>query len=918
MAITGKGSALGFWSSPRGKFNLISEFPAHFFLFKGIVPVVSPDSGCNFKFVLLKPGNEDEILEFEGHASLDNQRNQLLPGSLNFFIYQTGNWLENESFCKLEIREQIQIQFCCIIYEQVLKDVRKRNDWDRSQDLLVSCLDKLAKLHPRTEMSITFPKFIDHCLNRSEGVGNDLLLFLIIGAEKLNSFSDNLKHFIIKNASEFAVYLLLENSRIFSETRQKLFALLEAFSIHVGREYWALRDLHFGRAQDKHGLEKCRVLIQIASKVPEVMLYDISAASRLIDFLFGFNEDVDDIYTQLFPIRHANSDCKNLINQALLINIPLHKKSLKNVEDVIRSKFLENLLVDAERRQETLNFLSRLYDRPLAEVVLLSEKTPSHVLEYAKSTINDLIAQKLDLVTVFNAQDYEHFANLERGKFYANFPEAELNILNVLSKMAVDDVRNGSFENIPTPKLLVIALSSIDCVFLLDCASISKLQIVIAPFSVEYLKKFNGAVRKIRNSTLTIQVHFERIQEIIDQVKGQRIPLNDVSCLLAPKMLEYLKSEGLDDEDVSLTRELVNELKLRALMYNGLYQRFGKTPQSNEGLKDMEQYSNREFGSRQVLEPEEWEGYLQCINEEESLITLCDALNSGKPLDDDQASWLNNVKDSRLFFIMWNLNVQCLTQTPLVREELHAFIDRISILWRSLCLDIASRTTKFEGMEEITFLEPNPEALVRFHFRKEPIHDIYDAYVDFKNLRAICNFIGPFVAVLRYFRVDHQIEESIEEMYQFIQNNLTKNWNSTSLEDVHKSGIIKLINEIGIEKPGTLDSIQFIESLVNVEDLSSPLIKCLEETNEHDMETIGRVLQGSLLEACNLLGKLRKRIAPFLQELHSLQEIIHELHQCHLELSHKGVDANYLTDMSLKITSAFHVAIIPTVFRLFI
>ncbi len=110
--------------------------------------------------------------------------------------------------------------------------------------------------------------------------------------------------------------------------------------------------------------------------------------------------------------------------------------------------------------------------------------------------------------------------------------------------------------------------------------------------------------------------------------------------------------------------------------------------------------------------------------------------------------------------------------------------------------------------------------------------------------------ISPFIAALRFFKITQR--ERIDGLYNFINTDLLQNWNQMTLTRVRDTGILetlKRVLNIDPERPETTSPMEFIGSLVTEEDGSSPLIEWLQSKSEQDMEAMGKILQGNLLEA---------------------------------------------------------------------
>ena len=272
-------------------------------------------------------------------------------------------------------------------------------------------------------------------------------------------------------------------------------------------------------------------------------------------------------------------------------------------------------------------------------------------------------------------------------------------------------------------------------------------------------------------------------------------------------------------------------------------------------LKDEEKMS-KPLESFQVLNAKEWERYLKDIDFDQSIVTLQNAMSLPMPANHLEAVWLNKVKDCSLFMEkIWYPSVETVPSTPLVKGNLSKFIQDCSVHWSLLAQGIADGTTPLEEMKKLILLQPDPSILAQSHLNQEfPVQLVKESYRDFNVLQNLQHSIGPFVVALRAFKITKR--EEIDTLYVFINDNLIKNWSQFTLKQVRESGFfekIKTVLNIDPEKPELTRSMELIGSLVTEPDGSAPLVQWLRKKKIQDMEAMGKVLQGSLLEA---YGKL--------------------------------------------------------------
>jgi hypothetical protein len=251
------------------------------------------------------------------------------------------------------------------------------------------------------------------------------------------------------------------------------------------------------------------------------------------------------------------------------------------------------------------------------------------------------------------------------------------------------------------------------------------------------------------------------------------------------------------------------------------------------------------------LDSEEWDKYLKGSDSEKSILTLKAAMEMQLPLQLISAKWLFEIKESALFMEkVWLLRIKSLQNYPLCNEDLQVFVNECAAQWEELARTVADGTASFKEMDEIISLQPNPDFLSRKHPQSQPIVEVLTAYQNFKNLQKIRHLIGPFVAALQLFSIRER--KPIDKMYDFVEKNLIKNWETTTLSEITENGILKVINEdlkIDSERPETRNAMEFVSSLVTTDDNRSPVIEWLRKKTETDMDAMGKLLQGNLLEA---------------------------------------------------------------------
>jgi hypothetical protein len=309
--------------------------------------------------------------------------------------------------------------------------------------------------------------------------------------------------------------------------------------------------------------------------------------------------------------------------------------------------------------------------------------------------------------------------------------------------------------------------------------------------------------------------------------------------------LDFLKILGLTGDQTQLYQK-IEELRERRELYKSLYSKF-----SHSTRKANSHTNNENTESIQILDSEEWRTYLDETDSKKSLLTLEGAIQLKPPLELTSARWLSKIKDDDLFLgILWRPRITSLQKYPLGNKDFQDLINVCVTKWKEMARNVAEGSVKFKDMEEIIRLQPDANLLSRNHLQSQPIDGVLAAYRNFKILQELRQLIGPFVAALRLFSIKDK--EQIDNLYDFVENNLLKDWDSKTLAQVEVTEILRMVNDdlqFDPKRPETRNVMLFLSSLVTIDGKHSPLIKWLRKKDENDMEAMGKILQGNLLEA---------------------------------------------------------------------
>ncbi|XP_057375006.1 uncharacterized protein LOC130695963 [Daphnia carinata] len=1001
LAIVGEDQHLGKWKQPKGKFESIVQIGTDLYIFKGIVPV--PDKP-NFKFVHVNVA--DDKIEYEGEGIWDNRTEELLPDSWNFFVFKPKPksvfgkaWEAVKAYLhKSETKEKIAFNFFRIVFDHTLETILP--DWDSAMEFISECLAKV-KQATGAQSSEGFLQFLNKWFEDPEiQVNFDQLFLLIVGACKMEVYSTKMKQILEPNRKEFSRYL-----HKFGGVKRKgqdLKIILERIACYAGPDFWWILfrlNRHLDALRKFTREEVSESIFKTLQEIPEVLLDIPDSRNRVVDHLVRWN-DIDEIYFHLFPVFEKNVSYQQILQSLLLQRLFVHKTSVEDVVKILRSEFMEkafrNISVPSRGITETENNISNdmvllksanlaqtansksvcepsrvnrslsqegllfeeairtVFNRKLSDAAKVACCIPDYMLPIAMPIVENMVSHTLDTHSHFNRDDYRYFGELDENCF-KSFPRAKEKISAILLKMTVDHVKSGSFQDIPTIKLMLLGLAKTKDIPFLERAKVVDLQKAIGRLPRKFFNNLYATVKKSGTSVeKTLKVyrkgatkaiveqlenHFDQLEDILNRVRDRRVPLIELASLQDPQVLDCLKSFGFSDRTQDELRQEIEELRERHNLYGSLYSRFSRsevmftsqegTNEEENDLKedDSEEDDNKENDNeenvskpetRHILDPKEWESYLKDVDSGRSILTLKDAMNLQVPLQLPSARWLFRIKESDLFMEkIWHPMVKSSRTLPLCRNDLQAFVIECAAQWEGLARRIADGSTSFIYMDEIVKLQSDSNVLSKRHLQMQSVEGVETAYRNFKNLQELRHLIGPFVAALRFFTIHER--GPIDALHNFIKTNLLKNWDTTTLAQIAETGILKVVNEelnIDPERPETRNVMQFISSLVTDEN-RSPLIEWLRQKTEKDMEAMGKILQGTLLVAYGQLQTLRTRIAPFLQnEFRTYQDLLKVVRDSEERFAQRvsgrvqPIDCKWLVNMLPEIQAAVRASVI--------
>ena len=316
---------------------------------------------------------------------------------------------------------------------------------------------------------------------------------------------------------------------------------------------WILftNDNHYRRLQTKSPSKVSDSIIKTLREMPQLLLDLPKTNIRIADYLVRHN-DIDKIYRELQEVFLQNANYRQLMEPVLLEKYLTFKTSMDNLNDLLRSYFLESLcqFYSIQRTNDTglselqapgwlRQSIENIYNRKLSNVIKLAIITPNHVLPLASTVVEKIVLQKLSSSTL-SREDYRNFAHLDEGSLN-NFPNVKNRIEAVLLQHTVEFLKTGCFQEVPTLKLILLGLAERKDNPFLEEAKVVHLQKAMNKLPHKFfqnlyfsMKSFGGAIDKTlkpfrsgktKKVVEQLESHFDQLDEIVAQVVGRRIPL---------------------------------------------------------------------------------------------------------------------------------------------------------------------------------------------------------------------------------------------------------------------------------------------------------------------------------------------------------------------------------------------------------
>lgn len=434
-------------------------------------------------------------------------------------------------------------------------------DWNRAFETLDDCLRKVQRATGSCS-SEAFCHFVDTWLEKTELLnGFDQLFLVVIGACKMEVFSSKLKEVLKIKSKDFSLYL--HNFTNLNRRSQDLDGILGHIAIQAGPDFWWIffcinRMAEVSRRLKDHELSKA--IEKTLEDMPKVLLENPENATRVVDYLIRRN-DIDDLYRLLHPAFAQNANCQLYLNSFLLQRILMHATDIDGSKRILCSNFLKQLYQSISAGETTdldesgendatvfRNAIKTIFSgRNVSDAVRLAfGYTPDYLLPVVSPIVERIIPKKLESISEFSKEDYCYFAKVEENSC-DNFRECKQLIKAKLLKTAKKSVKLGSFDDVPSLRLILLALAEIECIPYLERAKLVDLQQVIRKSPQKFFQNLDSVLKKhgtcidktlkpfrkgeTRFIVEKLENHFDLLEEILRQLSSRRVQLIDLDSL---------------------------------------------------------------------------------------------------------------------------------------------------------------------------------------------------------------------------------------------------------------------------------------------------------------------------------------------------------------------------------------------------
>jgi len=436
-------------------------------------------------------------------------------------------------------------------------------DWDAAFEFVDDTFRKIKQAVGNDISSFGFRQLLNEWLqDKVLQVNFDKLYLLLICACNTGVYLPKLKEVLGSASKKFSLYLI--NFQNVRRKRQDFIGVLERIAMLAGRDYWWIlfrsgelynRQYELLRKLDHR--EVSESILKTLQENPGILLDPQESAARVVNYLIRWNE-IDELYCNLYPIFAQNVSFQHILDPLLLRHLLICKTGVNDLKKILRSNFLHKLCkslpleetTDLSTHQEAIilfnEAITTIFKQKLVDVIRLACWTPGYLLPFVVPVVEAIVIQQLKMSSNFTLEEYRYFAKLEDIGF-DNFPQTKQQIEIRLLKMTKDHVKSGSFQDVPSLKLILLGLAERKGIPFLERPKVADLQKAISRLPRQFFNNLHtvlknhgisadNTLKPYRKGTTKsivelLENHFDQLDEILKKIQNRQVPLIELSSL---------------------------------------------------------------------------------------------------------------------------------------------------------------------------------------------------------------------------------------------------------------------------------------------------------------------------------------------------------------------------------------------------
>jgi hypothetical protein len=425
-------------------------------------------------------------------------------------------------------------------------------EWDDAFEFLDDGFKKIQRTLGSKDGDVLidgFKHFFNRWIQEPElQINFDRLFLLIVGACKLKVYSEEMRA-VFMETKEFSLYL-----HHFSHLKRNDRHLLAVFNLiakHGGSNFWWIFfriNRHSEELAKKPNHEVSQSLLKTLREIPEVLLDDQEHASRVVDYLVRYCNDIDALYDNLGTILTENVKYQPLLDSLLLHHLLRHKSTVDDLKKIIRSKFVEKVFQSAAiSKDKVVESVEIIFNnKKLSDIMILGFDTPDYMLPIVAPIVESNVSKKLEKITTLSKEEINFFSSHLENDRFNDFPEAKRKIEDKLLNAVIDSVQLGVFQDVKSVKLILLALAKMNIPFLTR-PEIVDLKKAVGSLPQRFFQNLHTVLNKpgisvyktlkpyCKGETKTIarqvENHFEQLDELLKRIRNRKIPLSEFPVL---------------------------------------------------------------------------------------------------------------------------------------------------------------------------------------------------------------------------------------------------------------------------------------------------------------------------------------------------------------------------------------------------